>query len=124
MAEYHEQMMLFSRIRNLEDRYPALKFCFHYPSGEARPTRTGAKLRRMGVRRGIPDVLCVWPMGGFHGLAIELKQGRNIPTKEQAAWLWDLHLLGWAVYIHYTWEDAWSTLCRYLRIPLEDVPHV
>lgn len=124
MAEYHEQAQLFSMIRNLEDRYPALRFCVHYPSGEARPGRAGAKLQRMGLRRGVPDVLCFYPSQGYHGLAIELKFGDNKPTPDQVRWLWDLSGLGWDVYIEYTWEAAWADVCRYLGIPLEDVPHV
>jgi hypothetical protein len=29
----------------------------HFPAGEYRPKRTGAKLKRMGLKRGVPDML-------------------------------------------------------------------
>lgn len=44
------------------------------PSGELRTKETGALLRRMGVRPGIPDLLFIAPDGSTRWL--ELKRGR------------------------------------------------
>lgn len=76
----------------------------HVPNGEARNAVTGAKLNRMGVKRGVPDVL-IFNMPEMMmnnrtrynctGLAIELKVGKNMPTIEQAEWIANLGKCGW-----------------------------
>ena len=55
----------------------------------------GARLKKKGVKSGVPDVLIFEARGGFSGLAIELKAGNNKPTKNQLKWLHDLDLNGW-----------------------------
>jgi hypothetical protein len=44
--------------------------------------RTGARLKRMGLRRGWPDIVLVSPTGLFH--ALELKRVGEDLTDEQA----------------------------------------
>lgn len=44
----------------------------HVAHGEARDTRTAAKLKHMGLRAGWPDFVLVSPTGQFH--ALELKR--------------------------------------------------
>jgi hypothetical protein len=44
----------------------------HFPSGEKRDARTGAKLKRMGLQSGWPDFVMIDPDGRFH--ALELKR--------------------------------------------------
>lgn len=36
---------------------------FHVPNGEKRATRTGRKLKRMGVQPGVPDIAVTLPDG-------------------------------------------------------------
>lgn len=65
---------------------------FHVPNGEARSNITGALLKSMGVKRGVPDVWILAPLevDGFTrpGVVVELKRlrgGRVAP--EQTHWL-------------------------------------
>lgn len=69
----------------------------HVPNGEARNAVTGAKLKRMGVKRGVPDVLIFNRCGGEKSvsLAIELKTGKNKMTPEQSRWCYKLQECGW-----------------------------
>ncbi len=58
----------------------------HFPAGEARSAKTGALLKSMGVRRGIPDFLL---FGKNHGgsttaLFIEMKTSAGRVSHEQA----------------------------------------
>ena len=55
----------------------------------------GAKLKKMGVKRGVPDILIFDPIGIYNGLAIELKVGRNKPTEDQHKWMALLRERGW-----------------------------
>lgn len=54
---------------------------FHCPNGEARSPRTGARLKRMGVRPGVPDLCFVLP--GGQSAFLELKSGSGHLTQAQ-----------------------------------------
>lgn len=54
----------------------------HFPAGERRDVRTGARLKRMGLKKGWPDFQLVSPRGLFH--ALELKRIGEDLTDEQA----------------------------------------
>lgn len=53
----------------------------HFPSGEDRSAATGARLQRMGLHRGWPDLLFILP--GPQMAFLELKSAKGRPTKEQ-----------------------------------------
>jgi hypothetical protein len=54
---------------------------WHTPNGELRDKRTAAKLKAMGVKPGIPDILLLPPSGLLHSL--ELKRQGEPLTGEQ-----------------------------------------
>jgi hypothetical protein len=54
----------------------------HFPAGEARDVRTGARLKAMGLQRGWPDFLLISPVGRVHFL--ELKRLGEGLTEDQA----------------------------------------
>ena len=59
----------------------------HVPNGELRDTRTAAKLKQMGVRRGWPDFVLVSPTGLLH--CLELKRfGETLSEDQQAFQSW------------------------------------
>lgn len=55
----------------------------HFPSGENRDAGTGARLKRMGLKKGWADLLLISPEGVHHWL--ELKRGKAPLTEEQEA---------------------------------------
>lgn len=120
MSERTEQEALFDFLARLEGRIPELKWAFHVPNGEKRDKATAARLQRMGVRKGVPDVLL--PVTRYdpqtnivsHGLAIELKHGRGRETPEQLMWLGYLKRQGWQTATCYGWTEAARLLVRYL----------
>lgn len=81
----------------------------HCPSGEMRSPIIGAKLRRMGVRKGIPDILIFSPVPCGHGVgvALELKRvGSGKPTVEQLYWLAKLRDFGWKTNVCHGAKEA------------------
>jgi len=60
-------------------RYLNMKgiFWFHCPNGGFRNVAEAAKLKSMGVKPGIPDILILEQRKGYHGFAIELKVAKN-----------------------------------------------
>lgn len=120
MSEATDHLALFDFLARIEGREPDVRWAFHCPNGEKRDKATAAKLKRMGVRAGVPDILMpitnATPIGGefFVGLAIELKAGKNTVTDEQGAWLECLQLNGWCTHVVYDWVDAARIIVRWV----------
>lgn len=92
---------------------------FHVPNGGYRHAREGAALERRGVKAGVSDLLLPVPLGGWTGLAIELKRFRSgQPTDEQKAWLAALAAAGWKCVLCRGWRAAWREIWRYVHLPL------
>lgn len=69
----------------------------HVPNGERRDPVTGGRLKAMGVRAGVPDLL-LWIRGG-RALGIELKAGLGKISPEQMYWHARVSSLGHRVYV-------------------------
>lgn len=66
--------------------YPELADDFHHFANERKCTvQQGRTLKRMGVKKGVADFFLAIPLKGKAGLWLELKIGKNKPTKEQEA---------------------------------------
>lgn len=103
-------------MRWLELQYPDVaRWVFHVPNGGARSRVTGARLKAMGVRQGVPDLMLCAPRNGFHGLAVELKAAKGRPTPEQLAWLDHLGSIGWMAVVCTGFDAARDTFEAYLR---------
>jgi hypothetical protein len=59
------------------------------------------KMKFLGAKAGIPDVMIFNSNKKYNGLAIELKVGYNKPSDNQKKWLKDLKNSGW----HTTWSN-------------------
>ena len=97
---------------------------FHPPNGENRNPITGAKLKRMGAKAGLPDVMILegpfksWGVdSNYNGLAIELKAidakgKRPKPRPNQLAWHEQLRRCGWRVEVCYTMDEVLAVLAE------------
>ena len=65
---------------------------FHPANGESRSARTGAKLKAMGVRKGVADMVIVLP--GGHVCFLELKTPKGSTKPEQRAFRDDCERIG------------------------------
>ena len=102
--------------------HSGLVWC-HPPNGGNRTARTGALMKSMGAKAGVPDVLMFdrpfypcdpkYPTGihyHLNGLAIELKVGKNKPTPAQLKWHEDLRRCGWRVNVCRTVDEVLAVL--------------
>ena len=99
-SEDTEQEKIFAWAELMERTYPCLKLMYHVPNEGKRSEAAGARMKRMGLRRGVPDICLPIARGGYHGLYIELKFGKNKPTEEQRQFLRALDIEGfwpWSV---------------------------
>lgn len=120
MSEATDQAALFDFLARMEGRYPALKWAFHVPNGEKRDKATAAKLKEMGTKPGVPDVIFPWAYYderaniAYPGCVIELKHGRNSTTPDQDAWLEHFRRCGWFVAVFHDWMHAARLLLRWV----------
>lgn len=98
------------------------RYIVHPPNGGYRNKREGAKLKRMGTRKGVSDIFLPYPINGYHGLWLELKRKNRLKSKlseEQIIWLQDMEQLGFCSKVAYGWEEAKLILETYLTPILE-----
>jgi hypothetical protein len=80
----NERIDHINTVNWFKHHYPELDADFHHFANERRCTpQEGRMLKRMGVKRGVPDFFLAIPLNGKAGLWIELKVGANKPSKEQ-----------------------------------------
>lgn len=114
MSEHHHQAALvkWAGIKAAtDDRY---RWLFAVPNAAKRSRRLAAIMKAEGLKAGVPDL--IWPVasGEYHGMAIEMKYGRNKPTKAQYEWMAALKRLGWHVVVCYDWVEAAKEMEVYL----------
>lgn len=115
-TEAEEQMMIFRWAKYMEQKKPELKLLHHVPNGGKRDIGTAKKMKLEGVKAGVPDIVLPVSRGGYHGLYIELKVGKNKPTAEQLKWLEALEKEGY----YTTWcigsQEAIKIIEEYLEM--------
>lgn len=113
--EGSEQEALFAWALYAAGAMPELGLMFHVPNGGSRNRIEAAKLKRQGVRAGVPDICLPVARGGFHGLFVELKYGRNKATDRQTAWLDALRSQGYLAVECVGWDTAREVITKYLK---------
>ena len=84
------------------------------PNGGARDAITGARLKREGVVRGMPDMLLACAKSGKHGLFIEMKTARGRVSESQRNLFPLLEAQGYGVAVCHGWREAAETVEAYL----------
>lgn len=86
MALLKEQAEHINIVNWFHFQFPELADDFHHFANERKCSIShGRILKRMGVKKGVADFFLAIPINGKAGLWIELKVGKNKPTKEQIA---------------------------------------
>lgn len=96
-------------------RFPELKLLFHVPNGGKRNAAEAARFKAMGVKAGVPDLCLPVPRGGYAGLYIEMKYGKNKTTEKQEEWIHSLIEQGYLVKVCWGGQEATAALEEYLQ---------
>lgn len=113
--EAMEQETLFSWAEHMQHIYPCLALLHHIPNGGYRNTAEAARLKRQGVKPGVPDICLPVARGAFHGLYIELKAEGGTASKKQKEWIEALRKEGYAAYICEGWIEAKTKIENYIN---------
>lgn len=88
----------------------------HIPNEGKRSPRYGAELKRLGLRKGVPDLFIPQARKGYHGLFLELKKDVTCkPTKEQMAWIMKLNTAGYYATVCYGADAAIAEIKNYFK---------
>lgn len=115
MSEHDEQCAVIAWARLNETQYPELALLFAVPNGLRTSPRQAVKAKQEGLKRGVPDLCLPVARGGWHGLFIELKHGRNRPSDAQVEWLDALTKQGYLAVACWEFEEATETIAEYLK---------
>lgn len=114
-SEDEEQQKVIKWALMQSNLYPELNRLLHIPNGGSRHPAEAAKLKRMGVRAGVPDLLLPFPKGECAGLWIEMKTNTGRPTAAQMDWIEWLRSVGYCAYVCHGAEAAIEAIKRYLQ---------
>lgn len=115
-----QQIMEWTDFRR--GKHPELELLFHIPNGGMRNKAVAGQLKAEGVKAGVPDLFLPVPRGGYHGLFIELKVGKNKTTAHQDWWLGHLTTQGYFACVSYGFTQTTQLLERYLSLPKPAIP--
>ena len=103
------------KIFNWAKYVPELKWMFAIPNGGYRRPLEALRFKKQGVKAGVSDIFLPLPRGGYHGLFIELKVGKNRPTRNQLDFLADMEKEGYQCAVCYGSDEAIKTINAYIR---------
>ena len=114
--EYDEQKVIFEWAFLQQTRYPELKYMHASLSGVKLPIGLAMKCKRAGMKRGVPDIDLPAKRGEYSGLNIELKIGKNKPSKEQIETIEFLNSQGRYACVCYGAREAIDKIIWYLEM--------
>ncbi len=117
-SETQEQIWLiqWSQQPSIRKEYPDLKYLYHIPNERADKVQA-AILKKMGVKRGVPDMCLPVPRSKYHGLYIEMKKTANgVVSDDQIWWTEQLRQNGYAAHVCHGWKEASEVLLWYLNL--------
>jgi len=120
-TEDQEQEALFQWVQAVEKstrwNTSGLSLIYAIPNGGYRHPATAARMRRTGVKAGVPDMFLPVAKGKWHGLYIELKRAKGgVVSAEQKVWHNRLQEQGYCVKVCRGWEQAREAITEYMEV--------
>ncbi len=115
-SEDTEQTLVIEWAQWNTGKYPELSLLHHIPNGGSRNRLEAVKLKRMGVKAGVPDLHLPAPKGKYCGLYIEMKYGSGRIQDTQKAFMKDAASRGNYCVVCYGAQAAIEVLENYLRL--------
>lgn len=115
-TEDGEQEAVIQWATLMRNARPELLNLYHVPNEGKRSKAEAARQQRLGLRRGVPDLILDYPKGIYHGLRVEMKVKPNKTTADQEAWLERLARAGYFVAVCYSAQEAIETIQAYIML--------
>lgn len=112
-----ESAIQISFMEWLSLQYPKIeKVTFSIPNGGQRKVWSGFRLKREGMKAGVPDIFMAYPFNGYPGLFLEFKVAGRTTTPEQKEMIRLLLERGYMVRLVFNLQDAIMATNDYLGI--------
>ena len=117
MTEQQHQIYViqWSQQPTIRQKYPELAMLFHIANERSDKVQASI-LKKMGVKKGVPDLCLPVPSGKYHGLFIEMKTDTGRASAEQLWWISRLEANRYAAAVCYGWNRAVEVLEWYLNL--------
>ncbi|HEN3632629.1 TPA: VRR-NUC domain-containing protein [Yersinia enterocolitica] len=89
-------------------------YLIHIPNEGKRGPKAARDAKRLGLRKGVPDLFLALPRGGYAGLWIEMKSSKGQIDNNQNCWLVKLTDIGYKVDVFYSFLSAKDAIISYL----------
>lgn len=121
-SEYEIQRDYFHWVEMCRNWHPAMALIHHIPNGNAYSVGHGQKLKKMGLKPGIPDVFIPWRrpnkhQGGYGGCYLEFKTLRGALSLAQKSIRPLLEEAGYRVEVVRSVSEAINVTIDYLNLP-------
>ena len=118
------RLVKWTHLQSVRALMPELRWLYHCPNGGNRSAFTGAQMKALGVKPGVPDLTLPVRRPTFTGLIIEMKSATGSLSSEQKEWRDHYLDQGWEFYICRSAEEGRFALCEYLGVLPENVPEL
>lgn len=117
--EFEHQAALFAWARNpaVVRSLPGIELLSASLNGVHLSKSQAGKAKAAGMLAGETDVRLPVPRGGYAGLIIEMKFGRNGTTEDQEKYIARMEAEGHLAHVCYEWTFARDVIIAYLRMP-------
>ena len=116
-TEDQEQMTVMSWAHRTKFKDGRLSdYLFHIPNGGSRNIIEATKLKKMGVKAGVPDLQLIVPNGLVHGLWIELKAKKGTLQPSQKIMIQRLEAQGYMCKVCFGADEAINEIKKYLML--------
>jgi len=125
--EHSHQKNLMTWCELNKNNYPELDYYYAVPNGAKLGYKKLAngkhvspqaiKLKKEGLKAGVPDTCLPVPKGRYHGLYIELKTPTGKPSEDQIRYVNFIKDQGYFACFCVGWENASIVLEWYLSLP-------
>ncbi|OIX34112.1 hypothetical protein AXW38_07300 [Yersinia ruckeri] len=115
-AETEEQAALIKWADNtVIDGICVGDYLIHIPNEGKRGPKAARDAKRLGLRKGVPDLFLALPRGGYAGLWIEMKALHGKLTTDQNQWLNKMNEMGYLAIIKFSCVEAVKTITEYIN---------
>ncbi len=90
-------------------------YLIHIPNEGKRGPKAARDAKRLGLRKGVPDLFLALPRGGYAGLWIEMKTLNGKPTPDQKQWLNKMNEISYLATIEFSCVEAMKTITEYIN---------
>ena len=116
-TEDQEQITVMSWAHRVKFKDGRLSdYLFHIPNGGSRNINEATKLKKMGVKAGVPDLQLIVPNGEVHGLWIELKAQKGKLQPSQQIMIQRLEAQGYLCKVCFGADEAINEIKKYLML--------